>query len=65
MWACYKGRLQTCQVLLDNGANPNVKGEVRALNTFHGHGFFLSDCLKKKFGFVQTFAMRSNALFQP
>ncbi len=29
MWACYKGRVEVARVLLENGANCNVKGEVR------------------------------------
>ena len=28
MWACYKGRSEVARVLLENGANCNVKGEV-------------------------------------
>ena len=28
MWACYKGRSETVEILLENGANPNVKGDV-------------------------------------
>lgn len=28
MWACYKGRTEVARVLLEHGANCNVKGEV-------------------------------------
>ena len=37
MWSCYKGKLKTCKVLLDAGANPNVKGEV---GTFYSNQFY-------------------------
>ena len=29
MWGCYKGRLEVVLELLERGANPNIKGEVR------------------------------------
>ena len=28
MWSCYKGRSEAVEILLENGANPNVKGDV-------------------------------------
>ena len=28
MWGCYKGRTEVVRILLEAGANPNVKGEV-------------------------------------
>lgn len=30
-WACYKGKTEIVQELVERGANPNMKGEVQSL----------------------------------
>ena len=34
-WACYKGRTEVAQELLDRSANPNVKGEVSIISCLY------------------------------